>query len=93
MSKLVRDLIPDIIRKNGETPNVHVADHEEYRRSLYAKLEEELAEFRANPTVEELADLSEVIRAIEHFYGWDVERERLRKHRERGGFAKRYILE
>ncbi len=93
MPKLVRDRIIDIIRANGEEPKYHVASAAEYERALISKLEEELLEFSAHPCVEELADLQAVIYAIRDHYGWDLESEREKKERERGGFEKRYILE
>jgi predicted house-cleaning noncanonical NTP pyrophosphatase (MazG superfamily) len=93
MAKLVRDRIPEIIRSKGEDPRFYVASYAQYGRALLSKLEEEVHEFLTKPSVEELADISEVIRAINEHYRWDVERERVRKERERGGFEKRYILE
>ncbi len=93
MAKLVRDGIIDIIRANGEEPNYHEASHAEYGRMLPAKLQEEVTEFLENPSVEELGDIAQVIKAIEKFYGWDLEAARQKKEQERGGFEKRYILE
>lgn len=93
MAKLVRDGIIDIIRANGEEPNYHEATQAEYERVLPSKLEEEVTEFLENPSVEELADVAQVIKALEKLYGWDLEAARQKKEQERGGFEKRYILE
>ncbi len=93
MAKLVRDGIIDIIRANGEEPKFYVASFAQYERALISKLEEEVAEFLENPSVEELADIAQVIKALEKHYGWDLEAARLKKEQERGGFEKRYILE
>ena len=47
--KLVRDRIPEIIIEDGRTPIYHIADKEEYKRELFRKVEEELAEFLIIP--------------------------------------------
>ena len=44
-NKLVRDNIPDIIKKNGATPIVRILDDEEYFKELNRKLKEELNEY------------------------------------------------
>jgi predicted house-cleaning noncanonical NTP pyrophosphatase (MazG superfamily) len=93
MAKLVRDRLIDIIRANGEEPKYHEASPAEYGQALPSKLEEELAEYLANPCVEELADMEQVIQAIAKYRGWDLEAARQKKEQERGGFEKRYILE
>ena len=92
MSKLVRDRIPDIIRANGEDPIFHIAGEEEYANALRSKLEEEVAEYSADPCAEEVADVEAVVRAIARHYGWDIDAVGARKEAERGGFEKRYIL-
>ena len=57
--KLVRDKIPDIIKENGKKCKYHVADHSEYKASLYEKMREELDEFIDTPCYEEAADIYE----------------------------------
>lgn len=95
MGKLVRDKIPQIIRAKGLEPIVEVADAEEYRTSLRAKLREEVEEFLASDDdPEELADILEVLYALAEHGGTDREQlEKLRaaKALERGGFADRII--
>ncbi|MDR1071887.1 MAG: nucleoside triphosphate pyrophosphohydrolase [Rickettsiales bacterium] len=99
MEKLVRDLIPDIIRAKGEECVVRVAaSDQEYADFLNVKLGEEIGEFYsaadAGHRVEEMADVMEVIRAVMKFYGIDaneVERIREDKLKKRGGFEKRII--
>ena len=58
--KLVRDKIPQIIKDNGVTPVIHVADDSEYWERLKAKLQEEVDEVLEDINVnEELADVLE----------------------------------
>lgn len=94
-NKLVRDKIPELIRKQGEIPNVRVLDREEYTRCLDRKLDEEVAEFHRDRNLEELADILEVVYALAENMGHTKE-ELLeacqKKHDERGGFRDRIFL-
>lgn len=93
-NKLVRDKIPELIR--DATPIVHVADDVEYKAALRRKLQEEMDEFLENPSVEEAADVLEVMHALCTFHGIDtsgVEEVRAMKVQERGGFAGKIILD
>jgi predicted house-cleaning noncanonical NTP pyrophosphatase (MazG superfamily) len=94
--KLVRDNIPEIIKNNGETPITHIAEEKEYEEALTRKLHEEIGEFLDDPSVEEVADIVEVLYAICALNGVDLqslERVRQQKIEERGNFQKRIILE
>ena len=62
--KLVRDNIPDIIRADGKTPVTRILNQEEYLNELDRKLQEEVAEYQADKSMEELADILEVLSAI-----------------------------
>ena len=92
--KLVRDKIPEIIFNTGSRPKVYIANEIEYSQHLKKKLQEEVGEFLEDPCVQELADIQEVILSIATVNGWDelLERERVAKNINRGGFAKRFIL-
>ena len=57
MSKLVRDKIPEIIKRNGEIPNIRVANDQEYWQKLKEKLQEEVDEFLKDNSEEELIDI------------------------------------
>ncbi len=95
-AKLIRDNIPQMISARGEKATTHTADDAEYEDRLREKLREEAAEYAVKPSVEELADVLEVLRAICEFkkIDWaELEAVRAKKFAERGGFAKRIILE
>ncbi|MFC9595696.1 hypothetical protein ACFTUC_38595 [Streptomyces sp. NPDC056944] len=95
--KLVRDRIPQIIRKAGADPVTYIAGPEEYRSRLRDKLGEEVAEFLGadeDSAPEELADVMEVVRALAMDLGVDadlLEKIRDGKAGERGGFAERIV--
>ncbi|MDR7071675.1 nucleoside triphosphate pyrophosphohydrolase [Fictibacillus barbaricus] len=98
-NKLVRDRIPEIIEKNGESFNTIILSEEEYIKELKKKCYEELDEFAAadndNDAVEELADLLELMHALATVHGTDIhEIERVRKEKaeKRGGFLDRIFL-
>jgi len=94
-NKLVRDRIPEIIEANGQTCVCRTLDEPAYIAALDEKLNEELAEYQRDKSMEELADLLEVIRAVIQARGStyeEVEAIRLDKAQKRGGFHKRNWL-
>ena len=95
-NKLVRDKIPEIIAKNKEIPFTHKADDDEFKEKLYEKLVEEVNEFIESDSVEELADILEILReicSIKDISMGNLDSMRKKKRKERGGFDKRIILE
>lgn len=95
-NKLVRDLIPEIIQSSGKTCVTRRLSDEEYLAALDAKLTEELAEYQADKSMEELADLLEVMMAVAEARGHTfavVEAIRKEKEDKRGGFRERIFLE
>ena len=62
-NKLVRDRIPEIIEASGKICATEILSDEAYLRMVDDKLDEELAEYHRDQTIEELADLLEVIYA------------------------------
>ena len=93
--KLVRDRIPEIIEANGQNCVCRVLDEPAYLEALDEKLNEELAEYQKDKSMEELADLLEVIRAVITARGstWDeVEAIRRAKAEKRGGFEQKIWL-
>jgi len=95
MNKLVRDKIPEIIRGTGETPITRVLGDKEYLQELIKKLGEEYDEFKADVSVEELADLQEVILALADTIASreDLEKTRADKAAKRGVFKDKIFLE
>lgn len=73
-NKLVRDKIPEAIEKTeGRTANYKILNDKEYLQELDRKLFEEAHEFVEEHSVEELADLMEVISTIMNVRGLSLE--------------------
>lgn len=87
--KLVRDLIPDIVRDSGSSARFRVATPLDKRSLLLAKVVEEALELQENPCVEELGDILDVLDAVRRELGIEVEElvdARAKKTAARGGF-------
>ena len=68
--KLVRDRIPEIIESDGKTCCTEILSDADYLTLLDEKLDEELAEYQESKSLEEMADLLEVMRAVVKARGW-----------------------
>ena len=93
--KLVRDHIPEIIQESGGEPKTRVLSHEDYVQALLDKLVEEAEELRDDRSLEERADVQEVLQAIDtalQFNPNDIEQARAKKAEERGAFDDRIWL-
>lgn len=93
--KLVRDCIPEMIEAVGKSCVCEMLSDEDYLDLLDQKLNEELAEYQESKSLEELADLLEVIQAVVKARGWtleELERVRADKAAKRGGFEKKILL-
>jgi predicted house-cleaning noncanonical NTP pyrophosphatase (MazG superfamily) len=98
-NKLIRDHIPDLIRKEGRDCEVITMSKGEFRQALLQKLTEEAQEAASSANLKELitelADLYEVMDTVMEEYEIDKEsilvKQELRR-KERGGFSKRYRL-
>jgi predicted house-cleaning noncanonical NTP pyrophosphatase (MazG superfamily) len=94
-NKLVRDKIPEIIAEHGERPVMCILDDVGYKQELKKKLHEEFGEFDQSESIEELADILEIIHALASVDGIDhdrLEAMRQEKRKERGGFDRRIFL-
>ena len=96
-NKLVRDDIPEIIKKDNRTPISHILENDkEYENELNKKLQEEVEEYIQSGDVMELVDLGEVMHAILELRKVSIEKyQELRKEKlkQRGSFMKRVFLE
>lgn len=98
-NKLVRDKIPQIIKKNGDESETSILSAKKFLQELKRKLTEESVELQKAKTKEEvtleLADVLEVLRAImrvEKISPTAVEKVRKERARTRGAFTKRIFL-
>lgn len=94
-NKLVRDRIPAIIEATGAACETEILSDADYLTLLDRKLEEELAEYRQDRNIEELADLMEVVYACAAARGYtpaELEAVRAEKAAKRGGFADKILL-
>ncbi len=96
MAKLVRDKVPDIIRRGGREPEVRRISGEELKNALKEKLVEEARELKESGDVyEELADVLEVVDAIIGRYSLDrgkLEDVKKKKFERAGGFVEGFLL-
>ena len=94
-NKLVRDKIPQIIANSGKECVCETLTDEQYIKMLNEKLQEELNEYLESGSVEELADMGEVMHAILAYKNVGIEefqKIRLDKLEARGGFKDRILL-
>lgn len=94
--KLIRDKIPEIIAAHGKKAIFEQVDEERFAKLLSDKLQEEMTEYKQSESVEELADIVEVVYAILENRGVSLsnfEKIRLKKVEERGAFKEKLFLE
>ena len=94
-NKAIRDKIPEIIKNSGNNCNVKKLTDDEFLIEIEAKLREELEEYFQNKSVEELADIVEVVNRISVLRGVseeELEKIRERKSTERGKFDENLFL-
>ena len=94
-NKAIRDKIPEIIQKDGHSCNVETLSDEKFLEQLEKKLSEEVTEYQNDKNPEELADILEVIYRVAQLKGVskeELEKIRIKKSEERGGFEKNLFL-
>lgn len=94
--KLVRDRIPEVIQAQGKKVVWRILTEEEHLVKLEEKLYEEVEEYQEDKSLEEMADVLEVLYSICSARGYtaaELEAEREKKAKNRGGFKDRIFLE
>lgn len=99
--KLVRDKIPQMIEESGKSFTMSILPPDKRLGEIKNKMKEEAIEFQEatnkQDTVEELADIVELVHAALDVYGIsyeELEAFRQRKKEKRGGFAEGiYLME
>jgi predicted house-cleaning noncanonical NTP pyrophosphatase (MazG superfamily) len=94
-NKLVRDNMLEIIKSNGQVADYEILDVDRMKEELLVKLFEECNEFKNDLSIEELADVLEVIDGIILHYGIDrkeLEKVKIAKLAKHGGFSKKIYL-
>src|SRR2546421_2867132 len=94
-NKIVRDKIPEIIQSEGRSVEIKTLNDEEALVYLKKKLSEEVDEFLLSQSLQELADIMEVVRALASALGSSassVEKIRREKCVRNGAFARKILL-
>jgi predicted house-cleaning noncanonical NTP pyrophosphatase (MazG superfamily) len=100
-NKLVRDKIPEIIRKDNGIPKTRILDDIEYKEELLKKLSEEVSELigakdNKQELKKEIGDVLEVLEYVIKDFGLEKDEViRLQQERKekRGGFEQKMFLE
>ena len=98
-NKLVRDKIPQIIRRDNAVPIMQMLTHKRFLVELKKKLLEEIKESQmaktADEVMNEIVDVLEILQtmaSIKKITWGRIERERGDKLKKRGGFKKKLFL-
>lgn len=97
LSKLVRDGIPRILGQQGIPFEERIASPDEMPYLLIDKMREEIREFSERPSMEELADMLEVLFVLSDAISPEGGRGLLElvcneKFKKRGGFSEGHVL-
>ncbi len=95
-NKLVRDKIPETITKDNKKAVTKILNDEDYLIELNRKIQEEVKEYLESNSIEELADIVEVIYGILEVKNISIEEfENVRKSKiqKRGAFKEKIFLE
>ncbi len=94
-NKLIRDNNVKLMEDKGCKVTYEILDDKRYGQELDKKLQEEVSEYLADYSVEEMADVMEVIYAMLDFRGItmeEVEKVRLNKRNFKGAFKNKIFL-
>ncbi len=99
-NKLVRDRIPEIIKKNGDKCKVRKLNQKEFKIEALKKVVEEANEILGakdskDEMIKELADLQEIIETVmdsHRISKREVTKEKTSRKKQRGGFTKKIFL-
>ena len=94
-NKLIRDKIVERMENLGHKVTYEILNDKRYGEELDKKLKEEVNEYLDDYSVEEMADVMEVIYAILDFRGMsmeEVEKARIDKREKKGGFNNKIFL-
>lgn len=94
-NKLVRDKIIENIELKGSKCTYEILDDEKYSKELDKKLLEEANEYITDHSIEEMADLMQVITDIcksRNLNKDDIEKTMQQKYDKKGGFSKKIYL-
>lgn len=94
-NKLIRDNNVKIMEDKGCKVRYEILDNERYGEELDKKLKEEVEEYLEDYSIEEMADVMEVIYAILEYRGTsmeEVEKARIEKRDRKGAFKKKLFL-
>jgi predicted house-cleaning noncanonical NTP pyrophosphatase (MazG superfamily) len=98
-NKLVRDKIPEIIKKAGENPSIRVLSDEEFPEAVKKKLLEEAKELieakDRKEVINEIVDILELLDVLITeigISGLEICILRRKKNKKRGAFKKRIYL-
>lgn len=96
--KLIRDLIPKLIKASGGEFKTRVMRRMEFEKELKKKLLEEVKEAikaKKDELPNELADVLEIIKTMASHYKIsfnDIQKTQIEKSKKRGGFKKKLFL-
>lgn len=99
MRKIIRDKIPEIVKLNNDLKEgleIGICNSDDERRTLLLdKVVEEATELKEAPSLEEMADVIDVVYALAKTFGYDpidIEKKRFEKIKLKGAFKKGYVL-
>ena len=98
INKLVRDKVPQLVKKNGQIAKIRVLAPKEFEKELKKKLLEEAQEVvnaSRKEIIDELADVLEVVEELANYYQLsfsEIKKHQRKKRDERGRFSQKIFL-